>query len=525
MIPENVNQANPLTVESLDSSLYELFERQFTLFSMPNNWLGDYCCESDELFSEELPFDFGTESKDTNYHYHMDVTDQLRPCDHGNRVFSPPLTNRGETKYPTPIINQPQPRVISEVAENTTYNVLPTREGKWGGFDGGVEVGFEVQWDKESFNTLLGVLTEGRQQAESNDEKNPVYAQIGGYPFIIKPAGAKAGLYYKFVLEGCGIKVYIHHQPPKNRQGIRVRYHFESLIRFDLYALHAQLREWLESLGLTITNETVSRVDMQVMTLRKTHDYLKLIINNHAIARAQKDVFHRQHKHWETYTLGSDIELCLYDKFAELSEKSNVEKTALMKKYVFDCGGGVGDGRGVTRIEFRLRRDALRSFGINTITDLFHRESGLAEWLTTRWFRILEKPKVRGHENTATIHPLWVEVQELFKHYFPGSDNAREPVMWSRDDSVKCEPVALEKQAAGCLASAVALRYGEQTAPEKLRAILHQEVDRHLLRIFDKTNERAIERLVRDGITAESALSESEQEQQKRLEQYLERAA
>jgi hypothetical protein len=291
MTTEKINKANPLTLESIDSSLYELFERQLSLFSMPNNWLGDYCCESDNLVSEKLPFDFDTEYKGTNHHYLTDVTDQLRRCDNGDRVFSSPLTDRGDTKYPNQTINQTQQRTISEVAENTTYNVQPTSEGKWGGFDGGVEIGFEVQWNKEQFNALLEVLAEGRQQAESHDEKTPVYAQIGGRPFIIKPTGAKAGLYYKFILEGCGINVYIHHKPPKNRQGIRVRYQFESLIRFDLYSLHEKLREWLESLGLTITKETVSRVDMQVMTLRKTHDYLKLIINNHAITRAQKDIF------------------------------------------------------------------------------------------------------------------------------------------------------------------------------------------------------------------------------------------
>ncbi|MDR1269777.1 MAG: hypothetical protein LBK82_09645, partial [Planctomycetaceae bacterium] len=198
----------------------------------------------------------------------------------------------------------------------------------------------------------------------------------------------------------------------------------------------------------------------------------------------------------------------------------NVEKTALMKQYVFDCSGGVGDGSGVTRVEFRLRRDALRPLGINTVDDLYHKETALVDWLTSHWFRLLEKPKIRGHENKAAIHPLWVEIQELFKRYFPGSDKKRKPVMWSRNDSIKCEPEALEKQAAGCLASAAALRYGQQTDPENLRIILGEEIDTYLLRIFDRTNERAIERYVRDGITAKNG-----QEQQQKQEQHLESVA
>ncbi|MDR2116566.1 MAG: hypothetical protein LBP87_09315, partial [Planctomycetaceae bacterium] len=212
--------------------------------------------------------------------------------------------------------------------------------------------------------------------------------------------------------------------------------------------------------------------------------------------------------------------LCIYDKLAELSKTRDVEKAALLKKHVFDCGGGVGDGRGVTRIEFRLRRDALRSLKIDTIKDLFHKESALVEWLTSHWFRILEKPRVRGHENTASIHPLWVEVRYLFKRYFPGSDVKREPVTWSRNDSVPCDPVALERQAAGCIASAAALRYGEQKDVKRFREILHNEIDRYLLRIFDRTNERAAERQIKDGISADTTMSELEQERKEAWERY-----
>ena len=436
----------------------------------------------------------------------------------------PPITNRGVTKYQNQTSESPQQCTLQEFTENTRYIVPSTpdekNDGRWGGFDGGVEVGFEVKWDKEQFTEILKVLAEGRQQAEGNDEKIPVYLSVGDRPFVIKPAGAKVGLYYKFVLEGCGIKVYIHHDPPKGRQGVRVRYQFESLIRFDLYPLHVRLCEWLESLGLIIVKETLSRVDVQVMTLRKTQDYLKLIVNDHAVSRAQKDVFYRKYKRLETYTVGSDIELCIYDKLSELAEKGNVEKVALMKKYVFDYAGDVGDVCDVTRIEFRLRRDALRSLKINTIDDLHRKETGLVEWLTSHWFRLLDKPKIRGHENTATIHPLWLEVQGLFKQYFPGLDKKRDPVEWSRDVSVKCNPDALKKQAFGCLSSAIALQHGLQDNQEDLRTILNELLDVYESRIYNRVNERAVERYVRDGVTADVR-----QEQQEGQKQNLERVA
>ncbi|GHT25071.1 hypothetical protein FACS189419_10030 [Planctomycetales bacterium] len=59
------------------------------------------------------------------------------------------------------------------------------------------------------------------------------------------------------------------------------------------------------------------------------------------------------------------------------------------------------DGLLLTRIEFRLGRDALKHLRIDTIADLEEKESSLAEWLPRNWFRLLEEPAVRGHENTA----------------------------------------------------------------------------------------------------------------------------
>ncbi|MDR2116956.1 MAG: hypothetical protein LBP87_11315, partial [Planctomycetaceae bacterium] len=262
------------TVADIEKGLNQSLEASFAKGSLRSDFLEDYFFPAEESESLDLvTWAFQKESERKN---HVPLTGTVKDWGARRDGFDctgqrdtdlcPPLTNRGVTKYLNRNSNRAQQRTNSEVTSNTGYIVLPTPEGKWGGFDGGAEVGFEVQWNKEQFDSLLAVLTESRKQAEADTEGNPIYVDVGGLPFVIKPAGAKAGLYYKFVLEGRGVKVYIHHNPPKDRQGVRVRYHFESLIRFDLYSLHADFREWLESLGLAIVKETVSRVDMQVMT-------------------------------------------------------------------------------------------------------------------------------------------------------------------------------------------------------------------------------------------------------------------
>ena len=59
----------------------------------------------------------------------------------------------------------------------------------------------------------------------------------------------------------------------------------------------------------------------------------------------------------------------------------------------------------ITRVEFRLWRDALRAMDIHTIQDLQERETALADWLCDKWFRLLEKPKVRGRPGAGKKFP------------------------------------------------------------------------------------------------------------------------
>jgi hypothetical protein len=55
---------------------------------------------------------------------------------------------------------------------------------------------------------------------------------------------------------------------------------------------------------------------------------------------------------------------------------------------------------------------------------------------------------------------------------------------------------------------------------KQLLALLHNNIEHYLLQIFNRTNERAVERYVRNGVT-----TECEQEQQESQGQCLEHVA
>jgi hypothetical protein len=209
-------------------------------------------------------------------------------------------------------------------------------------------------------------------------------------------------------------------------------------------------------------------------------------MQGHDVCRSRKDSVRREGGRVETYTrgCGGSLEVCIYDKKREM-KNALVSDPVKFKLMIDHCIGEdwYFSNRPITRVEFRLWRDTLRVLEIDSVQDLQERETALTEWLSTMWFRILESPKVRGHENTAAVLPLWEKVQKLFRQWFPGvgtTDN--KPVEWRRPESVSCDSTPLMKQAVGCLAKAIGIEKGvKKTAFEIYQLVCEK------LRLFEKT--------------------------------------
>jgi hypothetical protein len=327
---------------------------------------------------------------------------------------------------------------------------------------------------------------------------------IDGKAVFLKPTGAKVGdNVYSFIFVFNGITFFVHRNPKGGIQPVRVRYGTAPLIQYGLFAVHKAVLDFLSSIGFTVTKEKISRLDMQVMVEQEASDFFDLVGTGHVVKRATKWNLHGKSDGIQTYTLGSignGIELCIYDKKEELWECS-VKDPVKFKLMIEHCIGEESflSDRPLTRVEFRLRRDTLRRLSFDTVADLQNNERGLADWLTSNWFRLLKEPKVRGHENTAELHPLWLEVRSAFFRWFSGSAND-EPVKWHNPELVSCDPTALEKQAAGCLANAAALRFGKQENKEQAVGIFRMLLDHYASVMFDKVNEIANRVLVMSGV-------------------------
>jgi hypothetical protein len=181
--------------------------------------------------------------------------------------------------------------------------------------------------------------------------------------------------------------------------------------------------------------------------------------------------------------------------------KQELRTTDIVKQADFQrhCVGDewINSGRPITRVEFRLGRDALKCFGVNTVKDLQERERAIFDLLTMDWLRILKDPKVRGHENTAELHPIWERVRTLFMTYFSGAEV--ESVEWQRKDKTSCDPVALKKQALGCLSKAFAAQYGKQNSCQLSVAHANDWIDQVQRELHEKWNRCAEYIVIKTG--------------------------
>ena len=109
---------------------------------------------------------------------------------------------------------------------------------------------------------------------------------------------------------------------------------------------------------------------------------------------------------------------------------------------------------GLTRIEFRFKRDALNYFDLQTVEDFNDRLPDVVDYITRRWFRILKTRKVRGRENKQETAQEWDWVQFAFESAFCRGRKSSVPL--TRDRSKRIDKRLLVKQALGCLSSATA---------------------------------------------------------------------
>lgn len=284
------------------------------------------------------------------------------------------------------------------------------------------------------------------------DYKRREYTEIRlcGVDFELSPGGLRDGIYYPIVLTWHGVKLLFLPTATDTIAPVRVHVPGLVLLQCDWRAVVAEVFDLLERLSFFVERTTVSRVDLQVTLAMPFGSVASDMRSRRVVTDCRGDrVSYDNLQTGETSTVwyrSRTVELCAYNKTLELQDnKAGAD--------YFNVWNGLygTPSEPLSRIEFRLRSDALRRWGVTSLEDLDDLIPSIADRLTSVWFRVLKSSKVRGHENEAELSACWTRVRAAFLRVFDGSIK---PIV-KRQQVKRADPVRLVQQARGCIAAAV----------------------------------------------------------------------
>ena len=113
----------------------------------------------------------------------------------------------------------------------------------------------------------------------------------------------------------------------------------------------------------------------------------------------------------------------------------------------------VPKGMIILRSEFQIRREALRSLGVNFIEELFEKEPNVWAYSSLKWLKFQDNPG--KHHNQRHTFPWWEVVQGGYR----GSQGAVPSI---RQKAFKADQISLIQEIDGFIASHMALMIEKQ---------------------------------------------------------------
>jgi len=237
---------------------------------------------------------------------------------------------------------------------------------------------------------MLSVEKEKLRQQKSKDPK-PI--TLGGMDFLLYGYGSSSG--FPFVISNRDFNIQFGEN---NVPNFFVTFPSEALWRKSSYLLHVEFLEWALALGYKeYQPESLSRVDF-------SFDYHVPEIDfdeDSFVSLSSKDSQYRQEGIVQTFNIGKgDIVLRVYNKIDEIHQQSE-------KVWFYDLWG---EAQNVWRIEWQVRKEKLRLFGIHTFIDLKQREGDLLRYLANEHTTLRTKTN-DSNRSRWPLHPLWIDLQ------------------------------------------------------------------------------------------------------------------
>jgi hypothetical protein len=268
-----------------------------------------------------------------------------------------------------------------------------------------LDLGLYVDWS-ENWSALHEELTITKAKAEQ--EKNVLWRTFGAADSVFHATGKPPQYRYHFEVP-LG-HIYLGKSGEiTNTPNAYVSISARSLWANGVAGCYRELCKLFTSLGGKVLLVKPSRCDLCA-------DFLipgglsDVFLSSHLVTRAGVDDVRRNDGILETYYRGSKkspIQLRIYDKSKEVLAKGT-------KLWFMDIWG-LSECVDVWRVEFQVRRVALKQFKINDLDGLYASLGSLWAYLTGEWVsvRLLDNP----NPTRRTVHPWWQDVQSCAEQF------------------------------------------------------------------------------------------------------------
>lgn len=243
-----------------------------------------------------------------------------------------------------------------------------------------------IRWHRDDvFNYLEGLKEDSKGSELDKDGILKTEDGSKEWKFTIKPHGSKG---FAYLLDSKDYTLKIGKWlEPRQRPNIMIEIHSETLWALGAPKAVRWIVDLIEGIGTQIIEVKPSRVDLCVDMVVPSGMWSESILDC-MTTRARDSSSHRSNARFTGISIGKgQIHARIYDKGFEVLSKSK-------KLWMFDIWGidTIPEDDVVVRIEFQLRREALKQFLINQIGDLFESEINLWAHLTTAWLKFQDRP-------------------------------------------------------------------------------------------------------------------------------------
>lgn len=275
-----------------------------------------------------------------------------------------------------------------------------------------LDLGLYVVWGSD-WKRRLQVLDKKKQQARRNG--GLLISLPSGRSCIFKPGGK--GENYRFHLQFAAYNLFIGKSAkPGTAPNAYLSIAAKTLWLDGVATALTWIAEDLKTIGGGIIQFVkISRLDLCAdfhIPGGLSHDFLL----SHKVTRNDKGKLFLNKNELQTYYAAdtkSPIQLRIYNKGLEVKQSGT--KLWFLDLWQRDTTDDIW------RMEFQLRRPALKQFGINSIDDLHEKQAGLWGYLTTKWFSLRLPDNSKAERRT--IHPFWGAVQNSFDNSAPVQRN------------------------------------------------------------------------------------------------------